>query len=300
MPKARTTGCLQEHFGPNCADCTRVRVRRMRARARKRNGPTPRLPLTEEQRLANAAAAYVRTYLRRGAIAPPDACERCELEVQISPSRPLRHLRFFHPDPAQVQLVAWLCADCYRHVRATREPITLTWQWPGLTAPRSRRPPNLPRHLAATQAALEDRLPLATTPSLRDAAFIGTLVRALAPGERERLFAAGSLAGPRWQPTADPHLDALLRAWVFSERSERGGTARAGGGVRVTPIPAPSRRSRRAVISPPPAGPVPRAPFDPEASWAAIQRALERLDAADAAAQATNARVTAILKDESG
>jgi hypothetical protein len=82
-------------------------------------------------------------YLKRGAIALPDACERCEVPTQISPSRPLRPLLPFHPDPAQKRLVAWLCADCRRRVRATGEPLTLTWTWPGITAPRSRKPPDL-------------------------------------------------------------------------------------------------------------------------------------------------------------
>ncbi len=96
--------------------------------------------------------------------------DRCAVPAQISPSRPLSRLRFFHPDPAQLKLVAWLCADCYRRVRATAEPLTLSWQWPGLTAHRSRKPPNLARHVTATNAALDDRLPTATARSLRDVA----------------------------------------------------------------------------------------------------------------------------------
>jgi hypothetical protein len=287
MPKVRTTGCKQVHRDANCPDCRRVRVQR--SRARKRKNPVSRLPLSAAQRQANAAACYVRKYLERGAIAPPDACDRCEIAVQISPSRPLSRLRFFHPDPAQPQLVAWLCADCFRRVRATGESLTLSWQWPGLTAHRSRKPPNLARHVAATRAALDDRLPPATAPSLRDAAFIGTLVRALAPGERERLFAAGSLAGPRWQPTADPRLDALLRAWVFSERSDRSATARAAGGTTMTPLPREPRRTRTVLPEPPP--PPPRPPFDRQASLNAILSAIAHLDEAEAQAAEVNARV---------
>jgi len=215
-----------------------------RSRARRRNKPTLRLPLTDAQRLADNAARYVRKYLKRGAIAPPDVCDRCELAVQIAPSRPLSRLHFFHPDPAQPRLVAWLCTNCRRYVRATRESLTLTWTWPGITAPRSRKPPNLPRQVAATLAALDAKLPPATAPRLRDAALIATLVRALAPGERERLYAAGSLAGPGWQPTSDPHLNALLRGWAFTERAERGAAARAAGGVSITPLPPEPRRVR--------------------------------------------------------
>jgi hypothetical protein len=112
MPKARTTGCKQQHAGKNCPDCTRIRVRR--SRARQRTNPTPRLPLTDAQQLADNAASYVRKYLKRGAIAPPDACDRCAVPVQISPSRPPSRLHFFHPDPAHWQLVAWLCTNCRR------------------------------------------------------------------------------------------------------------------------------------------------------------------------------------------
>src|SRR5450755_141847 len=296
MPKQRTTGCAQRHSGKNCPDCTRIRVRR--SRARRRNKPTLRLPLTDAQRLADNAARYVRKYLKRGAIAPPDACDRCAVAVQISPSRPLSRLHFFHLDPAQWQLVAWLCTNCRRDVRATREPLTLTWTWPGITAPRSRKPPNLPRQIAATVAALDAKLPPATAPGLRDAALIATLMRALAPGERERLYAAGSLAGPGWQPTSDPHLNALLRAWAFTERAERGAAARATGGVAITPIPLEPRRVRDVLPLPPPAPS--RPPVDPHVALAKIQAALDGLNAAEAEAMETNARVERALRERFG
>jgi hypothetical protein len=266
-----------------------------RSRARRRNKPTPRLPLTDAQRLADNAARYVRKYLKRGAIAPPDVCDRCELAVQIAPSRPLSRLHFFHPDPAQPRLVAWLCTNCRRDVRATREPLTLTWTWPGITTPRSRKPPNLPRQVAATVAALDAKLPPATAPTLRDAALIATLVRALAPGERERLYAAGSLAGPGWQPTTDPHLNALLRNWAFTERAERGAAARAAGGVAITPLP-PEPRRVRDVLPPPPPAP-PHEPVDPQVALAKMQQALDQLNAAEAAAIETNARVERAVRE---
>ena len=296
MPKIRTTGCKQVHLDKNCPDCRRVRVRR--SRALKRQNPTPRLPLSAAQRQANAAACYVRKYLKRGAIAPPDSCDRCELAVQMSPSRPLSRLYFFHPDPAQPRLVAWLCTDCYRRVRANREPLTLSWTWPGITAPRSRKPPNLPRQVAATVAALDAKLPPATAPTLRDAALIATLVRALAPGERERLYAAGSLAGPAWQPTSDPHLNALLRNWAFTARAARGAAARAAGGVAITPLPPEPRRVREVIPPPPPAPSHP--PVDPEVARAKIQAALDGLNAAEAEAMETNARVERALRERFG
>jgi hypothetical protein len=301
MGRRRTTGCKQQHHGSFCRDCNRIRVQRARALAGKRTDLPARLPLTAVQRQANAAASYVRTCLKRGAIAPPDACERCEVSVQASPSWPLRPLRFFHPDPARPQLVAWLCVDCRRRVRATGEPLTLSWTWPGIIAPRSRKPPDLPREIAAAVAALDAKLPAGPASALRDTALIRILVRALAPGERERLYTTGCLAGPRWRPTTDPHLDALLRGWAFTERAERGAAARATGGTAITPLPPEPRRQRRDAAPPVPPAPAPALPpSDPQAAWAAIHRAAERLAAAEAAALETNARVTRSVRDRFG
>jgi hypothetical protein len=293
MPKPRTTGCKQHHSGTTCRDCNRIRVQR----SRHRHPPAELLEPTLRQTQADNAARYVRMYLKRGAIAPPDACERCEVPTQVSPSRPLRPLLPFHPDPAQKRLVVWLCADCRRRVRATREPLTLSWTWPGITAPRSRKPPDLPEHVATAIAALDARLPAGRTTALRDATFLHILVCALAPRERERLYAAGCLAGPRWQPTADPHLDALLRSWAFTERTERGMTARADGGIEVTPLPAEPRRRREPPSAP---APEPRPAFDPGAAWAAVLRAVEALDVAEAAVAETNARVAGAVRERFG
>jgi hypothetical protein len=133
--------------------------------------------------------------------------------------------------------------------------------------------------------------------TLRDAAFVRILLRALAPGERERLYAAGVLAGPRWQPTTDPHLNALLRGWAFTERAERGATGRAAGGTKVIPLSAAPRRLLRNALPPLAPTTAPRVPFDPEAAWDAIHRAAERLAAAEAAALETNARVAQSVRD---
>jgi hypothetical protein len=300
MGRRRTTGCKQQHDGPFCRDCNRIRVQRARALAGKRPDPPACLPLTAAQRQANAAAAYVRTYLKRGAIAPPDACERCEVSVQATPSWPLRPLRFFHPDPARPQLVAWLCATCRRRVRATGELLTLSWTWPGITAPRSRKPPDLSGHVVAAVAVLNARLPSAPASGLRDAALVRLLIRALAPGEREWLYAAACLAGPHWRPTADLHLDALLRGWAFTERAERGAAARAAGGTAITPRAAEPRRQRRDAAPPPVPVPAPHPPFDPEAAWDKIRRAAENLAAAEAAAEAANARVERAVRNRFG
>jgi hypothetical protein len=219
--------------------------------------------------------------------------------MQASPSWPLRPLRFFHPDPARPQLVTWLCTECRRRVRATGEPLTLTWTWPGIMAPRSRKPPNLAERVAASVAILDARLPAGAASTIRDTALIRILVRALDPGERERLYAAGCLAGPRWRPTAEAHLDSLLRAWAFAERAERGAAARAAGGTAITPLSAEPRRRRPASPSPPVSTPAPPS-TDPQAAWAAIHRAAERLAAAEAAALETNARVARSVHERFG
>jgi hypothetical protein len=286
--------CKQRHSDAPCRDCNRIRVER----SRHRHPPAELLEPTVRQTRTDNAARYVRMYLQRGAIAPPDACERCEVPSQIAPSRPLRPLLPFHPDPAQKRLVAWLCADCRRRVRATGESFTLSWTWPGITAPRSRKPPDLPEHVAAAVAALDARLPAGPASAIRDAALVRLLVAALAPGERERLYAAGCLVGPRWQPTADVHLDTLLRSWVFTERAERGTAARAAGGTAVMPLPAESRRQREPRLPPP--APEPRPAFDPEEAWAALHRAAEALDVAEAAASEINARIAGAVRDRFG
>jgi len=150
-------------------------------------------------------------------------------------------------------------------------------------------------------ADLDARLPAGRASPLRDAALVRLLVRALAPGERERLYAAGCLAGPRWRPTADPHLDALLREWAFTERAERGAAARAAGGTVIIPLlPAEPRRQRRGA-SPLPPTPAPAPPpSDPQAAWATLHRAAEHLAAAEAAAEATNARVERAVRNRFG
>jgi hypothetical protein len=292
--RKRTTGCTKKHDGSYCRDCSRIRVQRFRKKDREQ--PLPRLPLTEAQRLANRAGSFVRKYLQRGAIAPPDGCERCELDKQVAPSRELPKLYPWHPDPAQPKLVAWLCARCRRRLRASGESITVTWQWPGLTAARSRKAVPLPRLLTAALAAVEAKLPAGASSSLRDAALLATLVAALAPGQRERLYAAGALGGPHWRPTADSRFNTLLRRWVFDERAERTRDARAAGGTAITPLPAAPRRARRGAspLHPPPSSA--SEPMDPQATWAELHLALEHLAAAEAEAEATNARVAAALR----
>ncbi len=298
--RPRNTGCKQGHKGAVCPDCNRIRVQRHRAAARKRQPPPPRPAPSEPSRVANAAAAYVRAALKRQAIAPPDACERCEVTAQPSPSWPVRPLRFFHPDPREARVVAWLCSACYRDVRANREPLTLTWTWPGITAPRSRKLPDLAIHVAAALRALTASGATSMSTTLREAAFVRLLLRTLTPGERERLYAAGVLTGPRWRPTGQAGVDRVLRGWVFEERAERGVTARGAGGITLTPLQPEARRGRRRPVPPEPAAPMPRAPFDRDAAFAKLDRADKQLAAATAEANATMERVSRAVRERLG
>jgi hypothetical protein len=296
MGRRRTTDCKQNHSGAPCRDCNRIRV----ARWRKDHPTAPRLAPTTRQRLATNARRYVRLALERGAIAPPDACERCEVAVQAAPSRPTRPLFFFHPDPGQARTVAWLCADCYRRVRATRESLTLTWTWPGIIAPRSRKPPKLERHVDAALRALAASGVVPTSQTLLEATFVRLLLRTLTAGERERLYAAGVLAGARWQPAGQAGVDRVLRGWVFAERAERGAVARSAGGTILTPLPPAARRGRSRPAPPEPVTPAPRAPIDWDAAFAKLDRADDRLAAASANADATIERVARAVRERLG
>jgi hypothetical protein len=192
--------------------------------------------------------------------------------------------------------VAWLCTDCYRRVRATREPLTLTWTWPGILAPRSRKPPELAGHVAVALAALGATGGDAAT--LREATFVRLLLRTLSVGERERFYAAGVLAGPGWRPTGQVGVDRVLREWAFVERAERGAAARNAGGTTLTPLPPAERR--RALPPEEPAAPAPRAAFDREAAFAELDRVDGQLAAAVHEASATIERVALALREHHG
>jgi hypothetical protein len=183
-------------------------------------------------------------------------------------------------------------------VQATREPLTLTWVWPGLTGPRSRRPVNIPETVARALAEVGKQLLPTTSPGIRDALLLSALLKGLREGQRERLYAEGALLGPTWEPSADPYFNRLLRGWVFSERLERTQNAREAGGIVVKPIEPTSRRVREVVV--PVSSSVATEPFDADASWAAIQRALDRLDEAGSVFDEVNARVSAALTKKFG
>ena len=64
----------------------------------------------ERRRLEVRARAYVATYLKRGRIIPPPACDACGIMSD--------RLRPWHPNPKHKRLVVWLCAPCHRHEHA--------------------------------------------------------------------------------------------------------------------------------------------------------------------------------------
>jgi hypothetical protein len=137
--------------------------------------------------------------------------------------------------------------------------------------------------------------------TLREAAFVRLLLRTLTPGERERLYAAGVLAGPRWEPTGQAGVDRVLREWAFEERAERGAVARHAGGTVLTPLPPESRRGRsRPEPREPAASGKSRAAFDRDAAFAKLDLADEQLAAATAEASATIERVLRAVRDRLG
>ena len=73
--------------------------------------------------------------------------------------------------------------------------------------------------------------------------------------------------------------------------------ARAAGGTAITPRAAEPRRQRRDAVPAPVSVPAPRPAFDPEAAWDKIRRAAEHLAAAEAAAEASIARVERAVRE---
>ncbi len=286
----RSTTCTALHNGP-CKQCARERKRRQRAKERKakiKRSDT----YDEQQRRIRSSQEYVRTYLRRGAIVPADACGRCECDLRATAHRDARPYRMFHPDPELPREIAWLCLPCYKYEHATREPLELTWRWPGTAVPRSLRRPDLSGDVAILAASLEAKLPNAPA-SMRHAALVGTIMAAFEPAARESIFAEGALAGRHWAPTGDRDLDVRFREWISEERASRGRAERAAGGVIVQPLDARPRKSRSPLPAPPPE--TQRTPYDEVANNRRIAAALEHLESADRAADELNERMQRVF-----
>src|SRR2546423_1253138 len=249
MGRLRTTGCTSKHVpGEPCHACDawRARLSRLRRRdqkareqkqheqhtaSRRAKGSTA---LTEQEAdaeehrsdeekaraaLDKAAAQhraqlirakmYVPAYHKRGTILPPDACERCGIGERLTPWSKSTPLVFWHPNPLKKREVAWLCVPCRRHIRATREPLTLTWVWPGglPIRPRGRlhriEPDRTnvaidPAWCASAVAATEGVA--SSLPGLAAELFLHAFLTAAGPENVEVLYGEGVQAGATWTP----------------------------------------------------------------------------------------------------
>jgi hypothetical protein len=279
MGRRRTTGCTARHFpGEPCSACAAVRTARSRLRRADRTAadaaarvrrkgvvdPPPAIVAASvdperaaldaaaaEYRAACAAArAHVAVYRARGLIIPPAACEGCGIGERLTPwSRPTP-LVPWHPDPTKKTEVAWLCVRCRRHVRVAREPLTLTWVWPGglPLRPRGRPPQGGSRHERIVafeiepdwRASAEAAAAPARLPGLAAELFLRALLAAAGPENVETLYLIGVLAGAAWTPTGDATRDAAFRAWAEQERVRRSSAERL-----AEVVPAWERRPRR-------------------------------------------------------
>lgn len=262
--------CTEFHDGTPCRSCARIRAREFRRRHRKTIAATDAADPARKQ--AREARAYVATYLRRGAIAPPDLCERCSRDDLRTAQIQQRPVVPWHPDPAKPREIAWLCVDCRLYARSTREPIEICWTWPGVATSRRRGP--LPAAEREKQSALETarRLGERALPGLRDTAFIAAFVAELEDEVRERLYAEGVRATRKtrpWRPYGDPDIDRLLATWVQGEQRRRGDAIRQGESRTVIPTPSRLPKSRLPKLPAPELNrPAPR-PFDP-AAWYSV------------------------------
>jgi len=336
MGRRRTTGCTARHFpGEPCSACAAVRTARSRLRQADRTAadaaarvrrkgvvdPPPAIVATSvddperaaldaaaaEHRAACAAArAHVAVYRTRGLIIPPTACERCGIGERLTPwSRPVP-LVPWHPDPTKKTEVAWLCVRCRRHVRAAREPLALTWVWPGglPVRPRGRPPQGGSRHERivafeiepAWRASAEAAAEPARLPGLAAELFLRALLAAAGPENVETLYLIGVCAGAAWTPTGDAARDAAFRAWAEQERVRRSRAERL-----AEVVPAWERRPRRdrlpllPPLPPPDEGDRVPAVVDESAQAGRMVAALDRLAAAEIKADAAIERVQRAL-----
>lgn len=88
--------CGKDHSGTSyyCDDCKNAYMRDWRKTH----------PMNAEQRRRDSARSYTHTYVKRGKIVKPDACEWCK-----SPEKIEAH----HPDYSKPLEVIWLCRSCH-------------------------------------------------------------------------------------------------------------------------------------------------------------------------------------------
>ena len=290
MGRRRTTGCTARHTDAPCAACARVRTRRSRARRR-----TPAAPPSAWHTAQARACAYVHAYRRRGAIVPPEQCDRCGLGLRLTAYRPVTRLYAWHPDPARPREIAWLCAGCRTTVRVSREPLELAWTWPG-TPPAPRRSPAILAEWIAAADARATALAFASS-SMQDESWLSAFIAAAADAIQE-LYAIGARRAEAWAPTGDSQVDARLRRWIVHERRRR---ERLAVPRTVEPVAAPPRRGRGSASPPPdPDEPELRPPFDVAVHERRTAQALVNLARAEALLDETNARVEAALRRITG
>lgn len=267
-----------------------MRARRSRRTLRSRPKPEPdydAADAADRWRAQHARArAYVAVYQRRGAIVPPEACERCGLGLRKTIYKPLTRLYAWHPDPGRQREIAWLCASCRTIVRDTREALELTWTWPG-APPAARRPIRIREEWID---AAEERVRTRPSQHAWMDGFLAAAARTV-----EMLYAEGARRGDRWRPTGDDATDARLRSWALHERWRRAGIA-AETPRLVEPIAKPPRTRLRVDVARLDAPEETRKPFDAEAHAARTAAALAGLAAAEQLVDAANARVEAALR----
>jgi hypothetical protein len=291
--RPRTTGCAEVHYG-SCRNCAKERKRRQRKRRRGK----PDIRDTTQKHMARARA-YVASYLKRGAIVPPGACEKCHVEPIPNPRRPGTQLSAWHPDPAKKREIAWLCRGCRIVARATREPIEITWTWPGIQERHlGPLPPLTPlKDLAAAACA---RLGPNAMKGLVDTVYVTTILENLTPAVRERLYAEGVRDGATWKPYRDTDLDPLLRHWIKAEHQNRTRTLKEAAGRVLRPIPARTPKPRAGVAPRVPEPPKTRFPVAPPLDQDAFDRVLEekfeRAAEADRLVDEANARAIAAIE----
>jgi hypothetical protein len=197
------------------------------------------------RREEEAARAYVASYLRRGRIVPPAACDECgDLSDRLRP---------WHPDPSEKKKVAWLCPQHRRSVPAMEQPVILHWEWPGINVPPT-RPRWLrfvidPEHVAAGLSAVRraEIRGAIRTPGDRSRVFVEGFLSAAGPTITQALIAHGIRSKNTWSPYGDEIIDAHLRDWLERERRRRDRERRLVPTVEVAEVePAFGPRVRRA------------------------------------------------------
>jgi hypothetical protein len=273
LGRPRIATCTSDHRGEPCRVCAAQRARRYRARR------ADRVAASEAQRAAAperrsyvAARRLVLTALERGTITPSLRCDACMArEEEVS---------FLQPDIARPRLLVWLCASCYRYVRAIGGEIEARWVWPGPLRPKmTRRTLAFDREAHDLAVAAGHRLP---DGAQRYRAYAESYLATIGEKPARAWLARGLHQGPDWTPTGFVDIDKLWRwfvaVWWQRERERFERELEAGEIVTLEPRPVrePSARVLRRVA------PVVRSVPASGASVASLDASLAKLDEAQA------------------